>query len=210
MKLTKYAAAVFAAAGMSLNANAITWYAFDVLVPNSASSAAVVESQIRMGVEAVAGGGVNFRFENSGPTASSLTDIYFQSAPPNLGASPTTTWSTGVAFSINNTASPGTPGGSIPWNGLQWKADSDSPVSAKGVNPTEWINFYFSGAVEANVLAGLNAGTWHTAIHVQSIGTSGRSEWAQTTTTNVPDGGSTLALVGLAMAGLGLARRKLS
>ena len=56
MKLTKYAAAVFAAARMSLNANAITWYAFDVLVPNSASSAAVVESQIRMGVEAVAGG----------------------------------------------------------------------------------------------------------------------------------------------------------
>ena len=41
----------------------------------------------------------------------------------------------------------------------------------------------------------------------------GFEEWAVRTpgtTTRVPDGGSTLALVGLAIAGLGLARRKLS
>jgi len=208
-------ATMLMAAG-SANATPI-YYFFDVLVANSASQASIVETQIRMGVEAGGSGGVNFLFENLGPNNSAITAVYFQSPPPALlPPNPITSWSSGVKFSTDNTGTPTTPGGSIPWNGTQWLADND-PGNANAVQPSEWINFFFSGANYGDVITALNAGTWHTALHVQSIGLTGGSEWAQTTGTGggptppgVPDGGTTVALLGSALVGLSFLRSKFS
>jgi hypothetical protein len=196
----------------------ITWYGFNVLQPNAASSTATLQAQAFMGVSAGTSGGVNFYFENVGPNALAIDDIYFQDPPPALlPPNPITTWSSGVAFSIDNTANPQDPHGGISWTGTQWIADSDSGnpgVMLNGVNPNEWINFYFSGAVLGDVISALDAGTWHTAIHAQNIYPTGGSEWAQSSgpgtgdSPGVPDGGLTVALLGFAVAGIGMARRK--
>lgn len=97
---------------------------------------------------------VGFTFNNSSIVTSSITDIYFD-AYPDSGLLKTSNVAIlngqGVFFSKG--ASPKTlPGGA----GLvpkfdktpEYSADSDSPVSLKGINPGEWLKLIFT--LEAN------------------------------------------------------------
>lgn len=68
-----------------------------------------------------------------------------------------------------------------------------------------------SGKTVADVLNAIDSGSLRIGLHIQQL-TQGSQKAVVTPhpPANVPDGGSTLALIGLGIAGLGLARRKLS
>jgi hypothetical protein len=157
---------------------------------------------------------VAFKFTNNVGTASSITDIYFADGTL-LGISTIADSGAGVAFAAP--ASPGNlPGGNLaspPFVTTQnFSLDSNSGppgVSANGVNAaSEWVTVTFdliNGKTFADTVAALNDGSLRIGLHVQSIGvTSGSDSYINT----VPDGGLTISLLGMALAGLGLAARR--
>ena len=123
----------------------------------------ILESQITVEIADGGSGSVDFTFGNSGPTASSITDVCFNDAsanPANGGAPDPTTgdffdWTSmslsdsgsGVSFSASCT--PGDPPGA---NGFTDPAgacaDSQAPVATNGVNPGESLT------VNVELLAG--------------------------------------------------------
>jgi hypothetical protein len=133
---------------------AIKTYTFENITNNKATDAAIGEAQLSVKVfdhlSAASEFGllldedqVGFRFENSGPSASSITDVYFDDGTllgiASIHEGP------GVRFSQG--ASPGNlPGGqSIGFQTTAgFLADSDSPhLKANGVEPGEYLIIVF-------------------------------------------------------------------
>jgi hypothetical protein len=126
------------------------------------------------------GGRIDFSFENTGPAASSITDVY---------------WDDGTLlaiFSITNTpglvefSNPATPANLPGANNASprfvtsagFSADSDPPVQPMGVNPGEWLTVTFTligGQTFADAIQDLTDGSLRIGIHVQGY-TSGGSE----------------------------------
>lgn len=128
-------------------------YTFRGITGNSATNTATGERQLTMEVteaESIRVAGrtynqVNFTFRNSGPGASSITDVYFDDGTL-MGISQITDSGAGVSFAQG--ASPGSlPGGSSIRPGFETSvvygqslsADSNSPTQPMGVNPGEWL-----------------------------------------------------------------------
>jgi hypothetical protein len=173
-----------------------------------------VASQLTVQVAAVGTNQVSFTFFNAVGIASSITDIYFDDGTL-LGLSGVTS-SAGVNF--NTPAVPGNlPGGNTAAPPFEttagWSADSDSPVAPNGVNAAgEWVTITFNLINGKNIndtIAALGNGDLRIGLHVQAIGaTNGSDSYINTPGTSVPDGGMTISLLGLALAGLGLVSRR--
>ncbi|MDX2151770.1 MAG: PEP-CTERM sorting domain-containing protein [Bryobacteraceae bacterium] len=187
--------------------------------------------QLKVNVQDTAGG-AQFTFYNNVGIASSITDIYFDlpglsttNPKPEtllLFLSPNTPVITdsgaGVAFSAG--ADPGNlPRSTTPDPDFDtlYSADSDAPPSQNGVaSSTEWVRFVFKYAATKDfddVLSALEDGSLRIGLHVQSIGTAGRSDAYINDPfeppQEVPEPGTYAALVGVGMgAFLWLQRRR--
>lgn len=156
-------------------------------------------------------GFVTFLFQNTAAIPASITDVYFQDA--NYIELPMTiTSSAGVQF--NQFAKPSSPGIPDFTNTKEFSADSEKPTAPNGIDAaSEWLNIRFSlgsGVTFNNLLSAMDRYDLDIALKVQSIGDDGNSDWYRLSTrTNVPDGGLTATLLGSALLGLGVLRRKL-
>src|SRR5262245_30628492 len=119
-------------------------YSFSCVTNSSAANCAAGGSQLQLAVTAGEGGSTNFRFTNSGPLASSITDIYFDwaSGAYSLNGGAITDSGAGVSFSWG-ASPPNLPGGNAIGFVADKAADSNTPVQPMGVNPGEWVNFNF-------------------------------------------------------------------
>src|SRR5688572_29009692 len=172
MKLAVAVAALGLLAG-AMAANAVP-FAFDCISNNNTTNCATGEAQLSVDVTDAGGGATTFLFSNSGPLASSITDIYFDWLNPGAALSGgSITNYTGVSFSWG--ASPGDlPAGNnaTPDFNANIGADSDAPVSQNGVNPGEFVGFTFATSF-ASVLSSLTSGDLRIGIHVQAFANDG-------------------------------------
>lgn len=208
-------------------------YGFDRISGNASQN---VESQLSVDVTSYTPAGsqqkVLFTFSNSGPIASSIADVYFDYSSLFLGwqgagaarnnnhfiDSDNNGGNAGVDFSAE--ASPANlPGGNTISFAADLGADSDSPVSANGVNPGETLGVILwlaSGSSFADVISALNNSSFRIGLHVQAIGSDGQSDAFVSIVprtpppVQVPDAGTTVALLGAGMIGIGALRRRLS
>jgi hypothetical protein len=146
-------------------------YSFNCVTNNSAADCGTGEAQFALTVTNLAGV-VNLLFTNTGPSASSITDIYFDwaSSAYALGQGLLTDSGAGVSFSWG--ASPGNlPGGKAIGFSADLATDSNSPTQPMGVNPGEWLNIAFN--TQANLITGLDSGGLHVGIHTQGYAGGG-------------------------------------
>jgi hypothetical protein len=178
--------AVFLATASVLPVARAATFGFDAITSNDVADIPVGESQLFVDVTDPGGGQVLFTFRNTGPDASSITDVYFDDrTPSNLTGIASIINGTGVSFSQG--ASPSNLSGA---NNVSpafvtttdFLADSDSGppgVQANGVNPGETLGLLFnlvSGMTVDDVVAALIDGLdLRIGIHVQSFA-SGQSE----------------------------------
>jgi hypothetical protein len=202
------AGCVMALAGSQV-ANAVSYpYSFFKITNNGNPD---VGAQLSVDVTDAGGGQVSFKFSNNVGTASSITDIYFDDG--TLLGIATTSQSAGVVF--NNPATPGNLPGANDANPdfettSGFSADSDPSVAPNGVNSHgEWVDITFdliNGKTFSDTLAALSDGSLRIGLHVQAIG--GDNGGSDSYVNNVPDGGTTAALLGLAMLGMGYLRSR--
>jgi len=171
---------------------------------------------------------VNFKFYNTGPAASSITDIYFDDG--NLLGIASITNGSGTSFS-QGASPPAPPGGtSVDFNvSAGFLADSNPPVQPNGVNPGEFVTITFNllpsaggyaGVISALALAQTNptvdiTGGLRIAVHVQGLSNGGSDSYINGPSTTsggpvVPEP-SSMAIAGLGALGFigyGLRRRR--
>jgi hypothetical protein len=183
-------------------AHAVTW-GFQNITDNSGIASAV-GGQLAVDVQADGTTGASFTFSNSGPLASSITDIYFVNDPLLFGNGVTIVNGAGVSFSAGATPG-GLPGGTpfgFAEGAVVFSADSDSPVQPNGVNPGESVTIILAllGGVDFDdVISALLAGTLQLGIHVQGINGDGSDSYIAATP--LP-GAIPLFATGLAALGL--------
>jgi hypothetical protein len=182
-------------------------------------SVVVSDAQLSGGLT-VGANQVVFRFQNAGPAASSITDVYFDDGTL-LGIS-ALQGSSGVSFS-QGASPPNLPGGgtlSPPFETTQgFLADSNTPVAVNGVNPGEWLDVRFNlinGQNYSDTVGALDSGLLRIGMHVQAIGNG----YSDSFVNGPPDGPApsvvpvppTLQLAGMALltglAGFGWRRRR--
>jgi len=173
----------------------------------NATNCATLESQISVDITQ-SGDWLNFKFVNSGPSASFIDGLYFSDPPPSLlGGSPSFIYSNPSTVQFSATCMPG----DLPNNwGTTYCSDADAPASKNGVNPGEWVQISYklvSPASLTTVVNGLWANTFDIGIKVQGFANGG-SEWA-TVGNTVPEP-ATLALFAVGAGIAGLRRRRLA
>jgi hypothetical protein len=195
-------------------------FGFDRITSNASVDPS---SQFTVTVTDPGSGNVAFTFRNNVGIASSITEIYFQDG--FLGA-PTITESAGVSYETGASpqALPGATGATPRFlTSRMFDSQSTAPqTDQNGINAagefltlTFGLGSYASVAAVINSLENPNNGVLRIALHVQSIGPNGASDSFVDTPTPVgvppvPDGGSTVALMGLAMVGIGSIRGSFS
>jgi hypothetical protein len=197
-------------AGLASTSHAIL-YSFEQITANGNQA---VASQLTMDVTQ-SGSTVLFTFNNTGPIASSITDIYWDDDAAVLAAFNTITDGPGVDFEPG--ASPGNlPGGnnaSPPFSATAGlTTDSEPPASPNGIAPGEYLYVYVNlagGKTYNDVIAALDAGNTRVGMHVQSIGTQGGSEgFVNNGRILVPDASMTVTMLGVALLATAALRRR--
>ena len=154
---------------------------FGCISNNLAGDCAIGEAQLTVDVTDSGGGTVLFSFSNAGPSASSITDVYFDDG--SLLA---------LAVVINDLVAPGivdfeqgaSPGNLPAGNNADpdfnttagFNADSNPPTQPNGVNPGEVLGILFTlqaGQAYDDVLSELTDGTLRIGIHVQGFASGG-------------------------------------
>jgi hypothetical protein len=194
-------------------------FGFDNITNNNAGDAAIGESQLSVNVIDAGSDQVLFTFLNSGPEASSITDVYFDDGSllsfdslidaDDNGGDP------GVDFS-QGASQPNLPGAnnaSPPFvTSANLSFGSEPPTQPSGVNPSESLGILFdiaSGSSFADVLARIASTELRIGIHVQGFA-SGGSESFVNNPTPTPEP-ATMLLLGSGLIGLaGFGRKKFS
>jgi hypothetical protein len=160
-------------------------YSFSCLTNNNATDCATGAGQFSLGVTDN-GGVVDFRFTNSGPAPSSITDIYFDwSSTSGITLAPGTLTDSGagVLFSWAPPVAPSNlPGGGAISFSADLAVDSSSPAQQMGVNTGEWLNIAFSS--NADLISALNSGALRVGIHTQGYEGGGSESFV---TTPIPE-----------------------
>lgn len=197
---------VLAGASIALVASVLPASAISLtpLITNVSDNYTDISSQFGLELTAVGTNQVSFTFTNNGPTASSITDIYFgKNTNPGFStylSGGTFTDTPGVNFELG--ANPPQPQGGITWESV-YKAQSESGrpgVMNNGINPGETLSFTFNLNFNTataqlytvndiyNAFQGINS-PLAIAFHVQGLPT-GQSDWYGTsnvTPTDVPE-----------------------
>ena len=198
---------------------------FDNISANRVADATTGEAQLSvtmtdLGFNASSGRNqVEFRFANSGPNASSITDVYFDDGTL-FGIASISDSGSGVSFSQG-----GSPGNLPSGNSLDpdfetsqgFLADSDPPAQPKGVNPGEWLAIVFDllpAKTFQHVKAALlnpdpsQGDSLRIGIHVQGFNRGGSEAFVNTppedepgTPSSVPEP-SSIALLSIASLGI--------
>jgi hypothetical protein len=165
-------------------------FGFDNITNNNGGDAAIGEAQLFVDVTDAGNSQVLFTFTNTGPEASSITDVYFDNGSL-LGIASIDNSDPGVSFSQDANPSDLPGGDSIdpPFNATEgFLADSDSPPPKKGVNPGEYLGILFDlqpgktfGDIflEINVM---NPALLRIGIHVQDFDSGGSESFINNTT----------------------------
>jgi hypothetical protein len=211
-------AAVALALGLSSSAFAVS-YNFTKISSNAPDD---LGSQLAVDVTDAGSGKVDFKFTNNGSIASVIAQIYFDNTGGTLGAMITPFVDSGAGVSFSSGANPGNlPSGNNlnPDFVATAAASADNPAPSKGINngATDWLTISFNLAATKSyqdVINALNLGpdndSLRIGLHVTGIGTSGQSDAYVTEGNRVPDGGTTMTLLGMALLGLGAAQRRLA
>lgn len=186
---------------------------FDCITNNNAGNCEVLQDQflVTIGLNETDSSLVDFLFTNSGPSASSITDVYFDDGPPALlGLPGLIASSSGVSFAAG--CSPGNlPGGNPAGFSTSYCVDSNSPTQPNGVNPGEWLRLSYTLQGDATLAAVLNAisnGDFRVGIHVQGF-SEGDGEAGIINPQPVPEPASLVLLGSGAVAAFVRRRRKI-
>ncbi len=200
------AAMVVSALGLTSSAFGSIMLSFKNITGNSATNAAIGETQLSVTVSNPGAGQVDFRFDNIGLGQSSITQVYFHDGSllgiANVINGP------GVSFT-QGANPPDLPGGNSVTPAFQttagFLAESTNPPPMRGVNNTatgtEWltIRFNLQGSQNYNdVLAELTDGRLRIGMHVIHFANGGSESFV-----NNPLPVPAPAAVVLGMMGLG-------
>ena len=193
-------------------ADAAPTYSFVNITNNNPADAATGEAQLFVEIFDLGGGQVNFAFTNTGPAASSITDVYFDDGSL-LGIASIINTPGLVEFS-QLASPPDLPGGNLavpPFvTTLGFSADSDPPVQPLGVNPGENLGIIFNlqpGGTFADVVDELGSGGLRIGIHVQGFSSGGSESFINDPATAIPAPGA-LLLGGIGAGCFGWLRRR--
>jgi len=190
-------------------------FGFDNITNNNAGDAAIAESQLSVKVTDAGSDQVLFTLLNSGPEASSITDVYFDDgsllAFADLIDADDNGGDPGVDFS-QGASPPNLPGAnnaSPPFvTTAGFAFDSDAPTQPNGVNPGEELGILFNllGSNSfADVIASLTNTSLRIGIHVQGFASGGSESFVNNP---VPEP-ATMLLLGSGLIGLaGFGRKK--
>ena len=222
MIVRKLAAVAVLVAGLLpvSQAGAVTLGMF-CLTGNDAGDCAIGEARLTVDVTDAGGGLVSFLFANSGPEASSISEVYFDDGSI-LALSSATHSVTGITkWTQDGSAKPGNlPGGDMATPEFiataGFVAESDPPPGKNGVNPGETLDVVFSlqgGQTFADVISELSDGTLRIGIHMIAFDSGGSEGFVNDEL--LPPGGvvvpvpAAVWLFGSGLLGLvGVARRK--
>ena len=179
--------------------------------PAELANGAIGEAQMFVNVSDPGGNQVLFTFTNTGPFASSITDIYFDDANLLAAIASIDDSLPGVSFSNPAVPSnlPGANNLAIPFvttAGLS--VDSDPPPMPNGVNPGEFLGVTFgleSGRNFGSVIEDLASGNLRIGIHVQGFENGGSEAFVNNGVIPAP---GAISLVGLGVVVVGWLRAR--
>jgi len=185
-------------------AQAALTYSFGCITFDSAANCGIGSTQLDLTVSDGGSGTVNFLFTNTGPQASSITDLYFDWKTPELALTEgALTQSAGVSFGWGATPADLPAGNTIAFSS-DLGLDSNVPTQPSGVNPGEWLNIAFTGSF-SQLIAGLHSNELLVGLHVQGFSNGGSASFVSVPEPSV----YAMLLVGLPLLGFATRRRKL-
>jgi len=190
-----------------VDAGAAPTYSFVNITNNDPANAAIGEAQLFVELFNPGPGQIHFAFTNTGPQASSITDVYFDDGTL-LGIASIINSPSLVEFS-QLASPPDLPGANnaIPpfQTTLGFSADSDPPVQPLGVNPGEYLGIIFdlqSGGVFDDIVNDLATGALRIGIHVQGFSNGGSESFINN---GIVDGNGKIPAPGaLILGGIGV------
>src|SRR5262249_4056474 len=184
-------------------AQAAITYSFGCITFDSSANCGTGSTQLQLTVADGGGGTVNFLFANTGPQASSITDIYFDWKDSGLALTEgALTQSAGVSFGWGATPV-NLPGGNSIGFSSDLGLDSNVPTQPSGLNPGEWLTIAFAGSFDP-LVQGLHSGDLQVGLHVQ-----GFANGASASFVSVPEPAvAAMLLLGFALVRLFVRRRK--
>lgn len=179
-------------------------------ITTNAPNREVIAGQLFMDVNTLTDTSSSIIFTNTGPSPSSISEIYFGSelAKLDLNIESAISGSPGVLFDISG-AHPANPPGSKEfsnwWSVTVASAESKAPTSKNGINPYEYFEMELSYNSGSTLSELIQSGEVQVALHVISIGES--SDTFVNGTSLIPEPAS-LILMGSAGCVIGFVRRR--